>query len=234
MVQHSDDETLALIALGESADPMDMTHVQQCPRCQSRLDQLTAVVAATSAVTPDDYPVSPPEKVWTSIQAELGIGGVDVGVTDIANARSRRGSRIWLAAMAAAFVGVAVGAVVTTGLQQSKTNDVVIASAALDPIADSGFWGSASVEQVDGQSVLVVAVPDLPAMPDGYYEVWMATSDTSTMVAMGTLNAGHVGRFTVPDGMDPSAFPVVDVSVEHFDGDNGHSATSVVRGQFSA
>ena len=31
--------------------------------------------------------------------------------------------------------------------------------------------------------------------------------------------------------MDVAAFPVVDVSVEHFDGEAGHSATSVVRGE---
>ena len=30
--------------------------------------------------------------------------------------------------------------------------------------------------------------------------------------------------------MDAADFPVVDVSVEHFDGDAGHSATSVARG----
>ena len=40
----------------------------------------------------------------------------------------------------------------------------------------------------------------------------------------------YLGR----QGLDPAAFPVVDVSVEHFDGDAGHSAVSVVRGQLNA
>jgi hypothetical protein len=54
------------------------------------------------------------------------------------------------------------------------------------------------------------------------------------MVAIGTLNPGETARFTLPAGMDASAFPVVDVSVEHFDGDAGHSATSVSRGVLGA
>jgi anti-sigma-K factor RskA len=69
---------------------------------------------------------------------------------------------------------------------------------------------------------------------DGYYEVWMATPDASTMVAIGTLNPGEEAVLTLPAGMDTAAFPLVDVSVEHFDGDAGHSAVSVVRGQLPA
>ena len=83
-------------------------------------------------------------------------------------------------------------------------------------------------------AVLTVAVPDLPGVDDGYYEVWMATADAGTMVAIGTLNPGQEGQYALPEGMDVVSFPVVDVSVEHFDGEAGHSATSVVRGQLQA
>ena len=38
----------------------------------------------------------------------------------------------------------------------------------------------------------------------------------------------------LPAGMDMQAFPVVDISVEQFDGDVTHSADSVVRGTLSA
>jgi len=86
---------------------------------------------------------------------------------------------------------------------------------------------------VDGKPVLVVSVPDLPAFSDEYYEVWMATLDTTTMVAIGTLNPGEEGRFILPAGMDTASFLVVGVSVEAFDGDAGHSAKSVVRGQLA-
>jgi len=53
------------------------------------------------------------------------------------------------------------------------------------------------------------------------------------MVAIGTLNPGEEGRFILPAGMDTASFLVVGVSVEAFDGDAGHSAKSVVRGQLA-
>ena len=229
-MQHCDDDVLALIAMGETVDSGDDAHVQQCPRCQSRVDQLTAVVTTTRSITPQDSPVAPPPAVWDAIATELDL---DSARSTVVSLDSRRRRRPWLMA-AAAVAGIALGSAVTFGLLQSGSQGELVAQATLAPVRDSGFQGSASVEQVDGQAVLVVSVPGLPSVADGYYEVWMATPDTSTMVAIGTLNAGTEGRFTLPAGMDMTAFPVVDVSVEHFDGDNGHSAKSVVRGELDA
>jgi len=231
MVQHTDEEILALIALGETVDASDETHMQQCPRCQSRVDQAAAVVATTRSVTPDDRPLTPPDSVWSGISNELGLGDPPANVVSLDRARARR--RTWMFAAAAAVVGIALGAVVTSGVQQSGSQSQIVAQAALAPIEDSGYQGTAAVESVDGQNVLVVSVPELPTMNDAYYEVWMATPDTATMVAIGTLNPGQEGRFVLPAGMDTDAFPVVDVSVEEFDGDAGHSAVSVVRGQLA-
>lgn len=230
MVPHTDDDVLALIAMGEAVDPADDAHVQQCPRCQSRVDQLTAVVTTTRSITPDDRPIAPPPAVWNAIATELAL---DSAPTNVVSLDSRRRRRPWLIA-AAAVAGIALGSAVTFGLQQSGSQGELVAQATLAPIEDSGFQGSATVEQVDGKAVLVVSVPGLPSVTDGYYEVWMATPDTSTMVAIGTLNPGTEARFTLPAGMDTAAFPVVDVSVEQFDGDAGHSAVSVVRGQLDA
>jgi hypothetical protein len=90
--------------------------------------------------------------------------------------------------------------------------------------------GAARIERVGATTTLSVEVPGLPAVDDGYYEVWMATADAGTMVAVGTLDADGTGSITLPGGMDVAEFPLVDVSIEHFDGDAGHSADSVVRG----
>lgn len=230
---HCDDDELSLVALGEPASPEDDAHLQQCPRCQSRLDQMTAVVASARSITDADRPAMPPVEVWQAITSELGIEEAG-SVTSIGSAPSRRGGRTWLLAGAAAVVGVLLGGIVTAGLLDSPTPQELVASASLDPIEDSGFAGTASVEQTADGAVLTVSVPDLPQVPDGYYEVWMASPDTTTMVAIGTLNAGQDGTFSLPAGMDVNAFPVIDVSVEHFDGDAGHSAVSVVRGQLQA
>ncbi len=226
---HCDDEDLSLIALGETAGFDDDAHLQSCVRCQSRLDQLTAVVASARSITDEDRPGPAPADVWTAITSELGMTTPEA-VTSITSARSARRSRAWLIAAAAA-VGVVAGGVVTAGLSGTQNPGQLVAQAELAPMAESGFAGTATVEEGPDGPVLIVAVPDLPGVDDGYYEVWMATADAGTMVAIGTLNPGQQGQYPLPAGMDVSAFPVVDVSVEHFDGDAGHSATSVVRGQ---
>jgi anti-sigma-K factor RskA len=232
-VQHCEEDELSIIALGEPASAADDAHLQMCSRCQSRLDQLTAVVSSARAITDEDRPVEPPAAVWASITSELGLEPTAT-VTPISSARSARSSRTWLLAGAAAIVGVLVGGLVTTALANGSDPASVVASTSLEPIADSGFTGTAAVESTKDGAVLRVNVPDLPAVEDGYYEVWMATPDTATMVAIGTLSPGQEGTFSLPAGMEVGSFPVVDVSVEHFDGDAGHSAVSVVRGQLTA
>ena len=236
---HCDDDDLALVALGEEMDAQDRAHLSSCARCRSRLDELSATVATVRSITPEDAPRTPPPAVWAAISSELGLdatapdAGVETGpapVLDLGAARTRRRSRVWLVATAAAVAGVLAGVVATAGIVSSESTGEVVATAALAPIDDSGVSGTATVLRDGDAKVLKVEVPDLPAQPDAYYEVWMATPDTSTMVAIGTLNPGETGRFTLPAGMDAGAFPVVDVSVEHFDGDAGHSATSVARG----
>jgi hypothetical protein len=236
-VSHPDEADLALIALGEPASPADAAHLAACSRCRSRVDQLGAVVSTARTITDEDRPVAPPAAVWEGIVAEAGLTGsqAQASVTSLDQRRRRRGPVLgWL--VAAAAVGVLAGATLTTVLGSTGSNDdaQVLATAPLEPVAESAYQGTAAVEQRGTESVLRVSVPDLPAVEDGYYEVWMATPDASTMVAIGTLNPGEEAVLTLPAGMDTAAFPLVDVSVEHFDGDAGHSAVSVVRGQLPA
>ena len=226
---HCDEDDLAVIALGEPAKAEDELHLQQCPRCRSRLDQLSAVVASARTVTQDDHPVMPPVDVWTAITTELGVAPTS-SVTPITAGATRRRGSTWAIAGVAAAVGLVVGGLATGLIASSSSQGSTIASASLEPIQDSTFTGTATVADIDGHAVLKVDVPGLPSVPDGYYEVWMATSDASTMVAIGTMNPGESTTFDLPAGMDMAAFPIVDVSVEHFDGNTAHSAVSVVRG----
>jgi anti-sigma-K factor RskA len=232
MVLHCDDDDLALLALGESVGADDEAHLSTCSRCRSRLDQLSAVVTSARSVTPADHPVAPPPSVWAGITAELGTEGSG-SVASLDQARERRRPRVWLVAASAAAVGLLAGAGLMTVLNATTPSDQLVATATLDPIGDSGVTGTASVEKGSQGKALTVEVPGLSAAGDGYYEVWMATADTTTMVAIGTLSPGGPATFTLPAGLDPAQFPVVDVSLEHFDGEAGHSATSVVRGQLT-
>jgi anti-sigma-K factor RskA len=88
------------------------------------------------------------------------------------------------------------------------------------------------LQTADGPT-LVIDVPDLPE-PDGYYEVWMLTPEADSMVSIGVLGDGDVQEFSLPGGMDMESFPVVDISLEQFDGDVTHSTDSVVRGVLEA
>ena len=236
---HIDEDELAVIAIGEPASAADDRHLQDCARCRSRLDQLTAVVASTRTITDADRPAAPPASVWAGIEAELGLASAASteasGVASLDAARRRR-SRGWSLVAAAAVVGLLAGSVGTVVLSQRDTAPapVIVAQASLEPVDAATVRGTAAIERADGAAVLHVSVPDLPTLDDGYYEVWMATPDAATMVAIGTLNPGEEGTFVLPAGMDVAAFPLVDVSVEHFDGDPGHSAVSVVRGQLPA
>ena len=242
-MSHIDLDELSVIALGEPASPADEAHLQQCEQCRSELDRLASVVATSRGITAADRPVAPPESVWSAIVAELGTSQAETheaapaAVVPLEQARARRGVPTWLVAAAAA-VGLVVGSGLTLGATLTQSDQgagpELVASATLEPVADSGFRGTAAVEQTGSGAVLRVSVPDLPAVDDGYYEVWMATADAGTMVAIGTLNPGSEATFALPAGMSVGDFPLVDVSVEHFDGDAGHSAVSVVRGQLPA
>lgn len=229
-MSHPDDETLALLALGEPGQ--DAEHVASCPRCQSRVDQLAAVVSTARTLTPEDYPVAPPASVWTGITRELGTDRV---VTPLPSQPHSRRPRLWLVGSVAAAAGLVVGALGVTALtgRDEATPATVVARAELAPMSTAGLTGTAVVERGDQGAVLVVDLPDLPEV-DGYYEVWMASADAATMVSVGTLVPGQQTTFALPAGLDPAAFPVVDISEEHFDGDTGHSTLSIVRGQLQA
>jgi len=235
-VSHIDDDELTMISFGEPTRPADEEHLTQCEHCQSRLKQLDFVVSTARGVTDADRPVAPPDSVWDAVVAELALTPEKpvASVTSIEVARNRRRVPSWLVASAAG-VGILLGSAVTAGLILGQSDDalnsVVVARTKLEPVAGSGLQGTAAVEASGDSSTLRVSVRDLPAVSDGYYEVWMATADAGKMVALGTLNPGSDAAFILPRGMKTADYPLVDVSLERFDGNAGHSAVSVVRGQ---
>ena len=56
-----------------------------------------------------------------------------------------------------------------------------------------------------------------------------ADPDVTQLVSLGVLE-GDSGTFAIPAGLELDELPVVDVSLEPFDGDPAHSGDSVVRG----
>jgi Anti-sigma-K factor rskA len=227
-VSHLDSDTIALIALGEGATPIDNEHIAQCPKCQSELDEFRSVVASARSITDADRPVAPPTSVWLGI--EQAIAADSLTNSPVVSTPSRKGAG-WYAL--AASVGVVIGGLATFVAMQSTTSTQtpsVIAQASLEPLRDVEQPAQAVVQQVDGKDVLVVQASGLPAT-DGYYEVWLLAPDAQSMVSVGMLDSTEGGTFPLPAGLDLNQFPVVDVSLEHFDGDASHSADSILRGQ---
>jgi anti-sigma-K factor RskA len=66
---------------------------------------------------------------------------------------------------------------------------------------------------------------------DGFLEVWVISPDVTQLVSLGPLR--NDGVYDLPSGLDPAAFPIVDVSVEPIDGDPTHSGASVLRGELT-
>jgi len=143
--------------------------------------------------------------------------------------------RRWVTPVAAAVIGIAVGAGAVV-IAQNRTDEVTVeATAPLTPVPGGPLSGDQQLGEAEivaagnGQQVRVQAA-DLPATTNDY-EVWLFGND-GKMVSLGTLNDGS-GTFTVPQGISTQEYRVVDVSDEPPDGVPTHSGVSLVRGQFS-
>ncbi len=77
-----------------------------------------------------------------------------------------------------------------------------------------------------------VSVGGLPTT-DGYFEVWLMDRSHKKLIAVGTLGSDGRATLPLPDGIDLSGYPVIDVSAQRYDGDPAHSGESVARGDLN-
>ncbi|MDE0974727.1 MAG: anti-sigma factor [Candidatus Nanopelagicales bacterium] len=227
-MSHLDPDTIALIAIGESALPSDIEHVRGCLPCQGELDELTAVASSARAVNSEDRPVDAPAQIWDRIEAELAADSrtIPAPVTPQVHRKSRAMFAL------AASVGILIGGLGTYTVVASNSanpSPTLVAQAALEPLRGVTEPAVASVQQIDGREVLYVQASGLPAT-DGFYEVWLLAPDSLDMISIGMLDASEGGKFPLPAGIYLAAFPVVDISLERFDGDVTHSTDSILRG----
>lgn len=159
--------------------------------------------------------------------------------SDLPDAAPAPGSkrRRWVAPLAAVVAGIALGAGAVAIAQNRSENVTIEAVAPLTPVAtgpleaDQGQqFGEAELVAAPTGTQVRVNAPDLPPTGNAY-EVWLF-GDEGRMVSLGTLSEG-VGTFTVPQGINPQEYRVVDVSDEAPDGNPAHSGISLVRGAFS-
>ncbi|WP_404312828.1 anti-sigma factor [Agrococcus terreus] len=256
-MQHISPERLAELALErEGRDG----HLDACAGCREELASLRAEVARlrADAVAPEPLPAGLWDRIAAEVahDAQLDDPQRDVArrspvtepvddrpaVADRERAhvphRGRRRSRaggvrrftagaLVLACAATAIVvgGIAAG---IAALAPGADRGTILAAASLDALTGDVQPAAAEVVERDGRRVLVLDTRALPEA-DGYLDVWLIDRDVSAMINVGILDA-DTQEYVLPDGIDLERFPVVDVSVEPFDGDPTHSGESIWRG----
>ena len=118
----------------------------------------------------------------------------------------------------------------TLAWQQFTSNDTVISSAPLEPLpAWSGAAGVATLEEDAAGNKILVITMETPRPVDGIQQVWLADSTATKMTPIGPLSQPGQ-RFVLPEDLDVSRFPLIDISVQQPGGDPAHSGNSIVRG----
>lgn len=251
---HVDADDLALVALGEGT-AQQQDHVQQCTLCRTELESLSLVTQTMRR----GGPMRPPARVWAAIESAVQQDVRDQAASAPEDRRPERSDRqqdvaaqvtrlpeadadpghgsgpktrfsglTLLGAAAAGAVLALLGTVVVGGLQSAE-EESVLASVELEALSDSVSPGSAQILERGSQRVLQVDAGELPSVSDGYLEVWLLDAEASGMVTIGLLEEGDQ-EFVLPDGLSTDTFGIVDVSVEHYDGDPTHSGESLWRG----
>lgn len=263
-MSHCDETTLALAALGEDIPSDEAAHLHSCAQCTADVAELVEVVTLGREApaelpevpdhvwagirqelslvgAPDGSDAHP--NVRTLTQPDLPHSTPPAGTGDsnvIPLDRRRSRGPLWgVAAVAAAAGAIVGGAVVWSAVDRGTgstggPNEQFVAQAVLAPLTDTvSAPGKATVlDSADGEVVRVDA-RSLPAN-DGFYEVWLLDAQATKLVALGALPAGSIGTFTVPPGLSIADFPLVDISLESYDGDPSHSKNSLMRGELQA
>ena len=145
--------------------------------------------------------------------------------------RRTPGRRRVLSLALAAGLALLAGIGGTLAWQQlTATTDTVISSAPLQALpAWSGAAGVATLEEDAAGNKILVITMETPRPVDGIQQVWLADSTATEMTPIGPLSQPGQ-RFPLPEDLDVSRFPLIDISVQQPGGDPAHSGNSIVRG----
>jgi len=169
----------------------------------------------------------PPPSVWAEIEQTLKPELVRVEKTHDRNFGAGFSVRL-LAAVAVLVTAI----VVVAGFGSGDNGPRLIAQADLVtdtlPVTTPAEAGVNLVDTGDGFA-LDIDLTQVPAAADGELELWIINDDVSDMHSLGVVTSS--GRYVLPEGVDPESFPIVDISVEPFDGNPAHSGQSTLRGR---
>ena len=238
---HLDPDRLADRALGTD-DPLtaaEQNHLAGCPECRDELAELSRIAELSRTPERVAHQLVPTEAMWQSIQVQLA---TETPATTEAAAEPAPSSptvtelpprtprpRSWLLLAAAAAVGLIIGAGVTTVAVRDRVE--VTSSTALEALPGQTGQGTAELVNDRGRPELRVQI-DAPPTPDRYKEVWLINTDGQRMYTLGVLPDDGRATYPLPPELAGQLqnFPIVDVSIEPYDGNPAHSRQSQVRG----
>ena len=192
------------------------------------------MLPALRALTDEDRRLEqPPEAIWDQIQREVALDEDELpqaeGATlaPAAHAQRRRPHRrtVVLAIAAVVLVALGIGAVVLV----DQSDDEVVARTQLDTLDTGESVGSATLT-TGNTLTLEVEAPPVESLDDEFLELWLINDDVTGLVSLGPVTSGRQ-EVVLPPGLNVADFPIVDVSVERFDGDPSHSGDSIARGR---
>lgn len=256
---HVPEDVLVDIALGDQVSTPDHEHLTSCEECHALLDSLRRALVVTRSTAGASL-ISPPDAVWSRIDAELATdrasraaagahadrhdgAGTEKSAAEEPGSIRRPSARRAVAGRprtrrpAVAWLAAACIAGVAAGVGGSVVADRLgqssprtIATAQLDTITTGESRGVASVQEHDDGLSLEVSARGV-TVPDGYAEVWLINRDGKRMVSVGVLDKSEgIAAFPISQALLDEGYVVVDISHEEFDDKPEHSGESLVRG----
>lgn len=240
VAEHVHSDELATLALDDRRPSEGQhAHLRRCTACAEELAALRSVAERGRALAAADLGLLEPpgEHLWSRIAAAVDLPTVGVAATAPAAAGTDTSTALaltrprrlpaWMG-LAAGVALLAVAAVASVvALRGDPTELTTVELAAL---TDEATVARARLLEQEGHRQLALELPDTVAGSDEYLEVWLIDDAVERMVSLGAVRPEEA-LLSVPDGLDLTAYPIVDVSREPLDGDPLHSGDSIWRGR---
>lgn len=195
-----------------------------------------------SMETEDLELLDPPEEIWQGIEASIA-SDREARATVIPLESRRRTARRVLIGVAAALIAAVIGFGAFLTLRDDTGEILATATLAYDPASFDSLGaaaaGGANLVSHDGKLSIDIVDAALPSPGGGAdLEVWLILPDdegnVADLVSLGVVNPTDPESLEVPASHDPSAYFVIDISVEPRDGDASHSGRTILRGPLTS
>ncbi|MDG1875183.1 MAG: ZIP family metal transporter [Mariniblastus sp.] len=93
----------------------------------------------------------------------------------------------------------------------------------------SNATGKVELRKRNGKYSFELDLGSLPTLSDASLELWISDLEAKSMYSLGRIGSNRL--FELPEGVEPSEFPVVEISAEPLDGNPTYNGQSVLSGR---